>query len=116
PLTLVLADPDGTFPPGVRSDAGAVAVRRTSHPVAARLVELLGEPLTSTSANPPGGEPAADGDAAFRAAVEAGAGGETWVLDAGPLPPSPPSTIVDCTGSPPRVRRVGAMPVRRLRC
>jgi len=115
PVTLMLADEGRRFPAAVRGPEGAVAVRRSAHPLAQRLVERLGEPLTSTSANPRGGVPASDGDGAWSAALELGAGEEVWVLDGGGLPQSPPSTIVDCTGRVPRVRRVGATPVVLLR-
>jgi L-threonylcarbamoyladenylate synthase len=115
-VTLLLRDPAGTFPPGVRGPDGAVAVRRSNHPLAQRLVESLGAPITSTSANAPGEAPAASGADALNAALRLGASEEMWVLDAGPLPESEPSTIVDCTGAVPRVRRAGATPVRRLRC
>jgi L-threonylcarbamoyladenylate synthase len=37
------------------------------------------------------------------------------VLDGGPRASSAASTIVDCTGPTPRVLRVGAIPVDRLR-
>jgi tRNA A37 threonylcarbamoyladenosine synthetase subunit TsaC/SUA5/YrdC len=37
------------------------------------------------------------------------------VLDGGPREGSAASTIVDCTGPAPRVLRVGAVPVERLR-
>jgi L-threonylcarbamoyladenylate synthase len=115
-LTLLLRDPEGSFPAGVRSDAGAVAVRRSSHPLARRIVELLGEPVTSTSANAPGASPATTGGDALAAAVRVGAGEEMWVLDAGALPESAPSTIVDCTGPTARIVRAGRTPVGRIRC
>jgi L-threonylcarbamoyladenylate synthase len=115
-LTLVLSDPAAGYASAVRSAAGAVAVRQTSHPLARRLIAELGEALTSTSANEPGGRPASSGDEAWSAALAVGAGQEMWVLDVGGLPESVPSTIVDCTGRTPRVLRAGATPVRRLRC
>jgi len=115
PVTLMLADERRIFPAAVRGPEGAVAVRQSGHPLAQRLVERLGEPLTSTSANPRGGDPASDGDGAWSAVLALGAGEEMWVLDGGGLPESPPSTIVDCTGRVPRVRRVGATPVLLLR-
>jgi len=37
------------------------------------------------------------------------------VLDAGARQPSPPSTLVDCTGSAPRLVREGAISVGRLK-
>ena len=115
-VTLVLPDPEGRYPPAVRSREGNVAVRVSSHPLVRNLVALLGEPLTSTSANRPGEAPAADGETALAAALALGAGEELWVLDAGALPRSAPSTIVDCAAGVPRVLREGATPVRRLRC
>lgn len=115
-LTLVLADPSGSFPPGVRSATGGVAVRVTSHPVTRMLVERMGVPLTSTSANAPGDPAAATAEDALAVARAAGAGEDLWVLDAGRLSPSAPSTVVDCTGPAPVVIREGATPVNRLRC
>src|ERR671921_2539304 len=58
PLTLVLPGGEGRLPDELRGSEGGVAVRYTSHPGIARLVAALGEPLTSTSANRPGGPPA----------------------------------------------------------
>ena len=115
-LTLVLADPSGSFPAVVRGESAGVAVRVTSHPVTRLLMERLRRPLTSTSANLPGKPPAASAEDALVAARAAGAGEELWVLDAGPLPPSQPSTVVDCSQPVPRVVRAGATPVHRLRC
>ncbi len=115
-VTLLLSDPLGAFPEGVRSADGAVAVRRSSHPLAKRLVELLGSPLASTSANAPGAEPGRNGEEVYDIALELGAGEEMWVLDGGALAASSPSTIVDCARSEAQVRRAGSTPVRRLRC
>ena len=115
-VTLVLADPRGTFPTGVRSPEGTVAVRVSPHPLVAALLERVGAPLTSTSANAPGEAPARSGGEALRAARLLGAGAEMLVVEAGPLPPSGPSTIVDCSGENPLVLREGTVPTSRLRC
>ena len=115
PVTLVLRDPHGIFPPGVRSEeTGSVGVRVTPHPIAARLVAELGAPLTSTSLNRSGQTPVSSG----HEAGELCARGATavWVLNAGTLPPSGPSTVVDCTGNEPVVLREGIVPIGRLRC
>lgn len=115
-LSLVLADPGHSFPPGVRSPSGGVAVRVSPQPLARALVETLGRPLLSTSANLPGERPALSASEALESAAALGAGKELWVLDGGTLEGSEPSTVVDCTGNVPRVLRAGAVPVSRLRC
>ncbi|MFC1660710.1 L-threonylcarbamoyladenylate synthase [Gemmatimonadota bacterium] len=115
-LTLILRDPRGLFPEGIRSPRGSVAVRLSPHPVANGLVQALGEPMTSTSANQPGDRPALSAPEARVTALALGAGSEFWVLDGGPLDPSLPSTIVDFSAPTPVVSRIGAIPLNRLRC
>jgi L-threonylcarbamoyladenylate synthase len=115
PLTLVLPGGEGKLPDALRGTAGGIAVRHTSHPGIARLVAALDSPLTSTSANRPGGA-TAPGAAGlvdiFRDAVE---GGELLVLDGGVLGNVPPSTLVDCTTPVPMLVREGALPRAELR-
>jgi L-threonylcarbamoyladenylate synthase len=94
PLTLVLAGGEGRLPDALRGREGGIAVRHTSHRGIARLVEACALPLTSTSANRPGGPPAPGADRLielFRAEVDAG---ELLVLDGGVLGNVPPSTLV----------------------
>lgn len=115
-LTLVLDDPLGIFPAGVRDETtGATGVRMTPHPVAARLIGVLGAPLTSTSLNEPGGTPAMSGDEGAEVLARLGVR-DAWLLDHGTLPASEPSTVVDCTGAEPIVLREGSVPLSRLRC
>jgi len=115
-LTLVLEDPLGIFPRGVRhEDTHAVGVRVSPHPVVARLLEGLGAPITSTSLNLPGELPALSGEEAV-AVVERFGAPDVLVLDGGTLTPSESSSVVDCTGPVPVVLREGAVPKSRLRC
>jgi L-threonylcarbamoyladenylate synthase len=115
-LTLVLPDPSGIFPAEVRGAVGGVAVRVSPHPLVRVLLRTVQAPVTSTSANEPGGAPARSGQEALQVATELGAGPEMWILDGGTLPPSGPSTIVDFTGAHPTVLREGTIPVSRLGC
>lgn len=116
PLTLVLPDPLGIFPDGVRDErTGAVAVRVSPHPLVARLVGESGGSLTSTSLNVPGEASARSGTEALETLRRLD-GWEVLLLDAGTLPPSAPSTVVDCTEPEPVVRREGSVPTERLRC
>ena len=114
-VTLVLGDPHGIFLPGVRSVDGTVAVRVSPHPIVGRLLERLGVPLTSTSLNEPGREPARSGTEAAEVIARLGRS-DVWLLDGGTLPESGPSTIIDCTSGTPTVLREGTVPVGRLRC
>jgi L-threonylcarbamoyladenylate synthase len=115
PLTLVLPGGSGRLPDLLRGPEGGIAVRWTSHPHIARLVERLAEPLTSTSANLPGVAPAPGADAIVRDFAAAVAAGRLLVLDGGVLGNRPPSTVVDCTGPQPRLIRPGAVSVGELR-
>lgn len=114
-VTLVLEDPHETFPPGVRASTGTVGVRVSPHPLVARLLATFGGPLTSTSLNVPGESPVPSGHEAREVLERLGADG-VMLVDAGTLPPSEPSTVVDCTGPTPRVLREGSVPTHRLRC
>lgn len=116
PLTLVLSDPLGIFPVGVRDEStGAVGVRVSPHALVRRLLDQLGGPLTSTSLNASGEAPATSGSDAVEVVRRLG-GRSVLVLDGGTLPSSAPSTIVDCTGPEPVVIREGTVPIKRLRC
>ena len=115
PLTLVLPDPKRTFPAQVRGRSGGVAVRVSPAPLIGQILGEIGMPVTSTSANPPGGKPALSG-AHTREAVRAlGADGRLWVIDVGEIPPAATSTIVDCTRAGAAVLRAGALGASLLR-
>ncbi|MGY1915649.1 L-threonylcarbamoyladenylate synthase [Blastococcus sp. SYSU DS0973] len=89
---------------------GTVAVRLPGDELTRDLLRRTG-PLAVSSANR-SGRPAAT--SAQQADMQLGAHAAV-VLDDGPRTSSAASTIVDCTGPAPRVLRVGAIPVERLR-
>ena len=89
---------------------GTVAVRLPDDELTRELLRRTG-PLAVSSANR-SGRPAAT--TAQEAAAQLGEH-VAVVLDDGPRADSAASTIVDCTGPVPRVLRVGAIPVDRLR-
>ena len=115
PLTLVLPGGSGRLPDLLRGPEGGIAVRWTSHPGIVRVVAALEAPLTSTSANIPGSQPAPGAAAIvrdFQAAVDAG---QLLVLDGGVLGNRPPSTVVDCSQPGARMVREGAVTLAELR-
>ena len=115
PLTLVLPGGEKRVPEQLRGPEGGIAVRWTPHRGLARLVQAYGEPITSTSANRPGTPPATGSTDIIEQWGDAITRGALHVLDGGQLTDSPPSTVVDCTGSRPRVIRPGAIPSAILR-
>jgi len=115
PLTLVLKGGEGRLPERLRGVEGGIAVRFTSHAGIRTLVAACGVPLTSTSANRPGGPPAAGAAGIESLFPEAVRAGELLVLDGGVLGNVPPSTLVDCTEPVPRLVREGAIPRAELR-
>ena len=115
PLTLVLPGGERRVPARLRGPEGGVAVRWTPHPGLLTLLRTYGEPLTSTSANRPGVPPATSAAEIVRQWHHEIARGLLMVLDGGRLGDSPPSTVVDCTASRPRVIRPGAISAETLR-
>jgi len=115
PLTMVLPGGEGILPDVLRGPEGGIAVRWTSHRGTAQLIAALGSPITSTSANLPREPGAMSGNEAAAIFPDAVRERRLLVLDAGRLEPSPPSTLVDCTGRVPRVVRIGALAPAHLR-
>lgn len=115
PLTMVLPGGEKRVPDQLRGPEGGIAVRWSPHPGLSRLIRAYGEPITSTSANRPGIPPATNATEIIDQWGDAVTRGTLHVLDGGQLSPSPPSTVVDCTGRRPRVIRPGAISAAALR-
>ncbi len=105
PITLVLARTAESAHWDLGGDAATVAVRIPRHPLALALLARTG-PLAVTSANVSGRPPLEDADSL------AGAFGDevaVYLCQEASLS-GPASTVVDLTGEPPCVLRVGAVP------
>lgn len=89
---------------------GTVGLRMPLHPIALEVLRETG-PMAVSSANKHG-QPAAltAQDAREQLGYSVGV-----YLEAGPTPDSLPSSIVDVTGSTPRLLRAGAIPLEKLR-
>jgi L-threonylcarbamoyladenylate synthase len=113
PLTLVLP-PSDRLPTKVRKvltrATGKLGVRVTDDPIAAAVVMQFGGPVLLSSANleqKPGAASASVVKQRFVRAVD------VWV-DAGDLPPAPPSTIVEVDEGGWTLVRDGAVPVAAI--
>jgi tRNA threonylcarbamoyl adenosine modification protein (Sua5/YciO/YrdC/YwlC family) len=107
PLTLVLFPDPGT-PDELRGEARGLGVRIPEHADALELCRRFG-PITCTSANLHG-QP--DPSTCAEARRQLGSSVACY-LDAGPLP-GQASTVLDLTGSAPRLVREGALPAKEL--
>jgi tRNA threonylcarbamoyl adenosine modification protein (Sua5/YciO/YrdC/YwlC family) len=109
PLTLVFrASPTLNWDLG--DTLGTVAVRMPLHPVALQLLRRTG-PMAVSSANRHGSPPATT---VGEAQEQLGTGVSVY-LDGGPCADNVPSTILDLTGTVPRMLRDGTISVDQLR-
>ncbi len=109
PLTLVLPA-RADLPAALTAGSGMIGVRVSSHPLAQALVTALGEPITATSANPGGAEPALDVAAARRFFGDA-----VVYVDGGRLAGGLGSTVLLVADDAARVIRRGATSLDALR-
>ncbi|MBW2108910.1 MAG: threonylcarbamoyl-AMP synthase [Deltaproteobacteria bacterium] len=101
-VTLVFDGVAG-LPVGVTGPSGKIGIRIPGHPVAAALVRAVGQPVTGTSANLSGHDPAARTEALEAAMLEH----VDVVLNAGTLAGGKGSTVVDVTEGGVKILRPG---------
>ena len=108
-LTLILnADPK--LASSIQSTNGTVGFRVPDHPVTLELLRRFGGPITGTSANLSGEDAPSDSGGLDSRLVDRG---DIVVPGAG-SPDGLPSTVMDCTASPPRLARNGAIPTYEI--
>jgi L-threonylcarbamoyladenylate synthase len=107
PLSLVVPAPRG-LPAAAGGET--LAVRLPGHPPLLRLLDMLGRPLTATSANRSGERPLTDPDELSGLL----AGHDALIVDGGRLAGGPPSTLVALGGSELTVLRRGGYPMADL--
>jgi len=110
PLTLVFRAAEAV-PSVLTAGTGTIGVRLSAYPDVQRVLEVIGGPLTGTSANRTGQPPATTADEverAFGADVD-------LIVNGGPTPGGLPTTVVDTTVSPPRLIREGCVSHASLR-
>lgn len=109
-LTLVLkkkSDVDSGIVKGIET----IGIRIPNNEFCLALAREYGAPYTTTSANKAGVETAPTVDKILE---QLGNPKIELVVDAGELPGSRPSTVVDVSGSEPRILREGAIPAEKI--
>lgn len=94
---------------------GGIAVRQTGHKLLRKLIDRIGGPITSTSANSSGQVSARSIDEIQTLPKLDTRGNPVHLLDGGTLPPSKSSTIVDCSGPNPVLIREGAVALESIK-
>ncbi len=110
PLTLVLPAREDLPKPLLNASAG-IAVRISSQPIATQLLKELGRPMTATSANPSGKEPART----LQEAKRYFSGKVNFFLDGGRLSSKSGSTVVEVVGAAIKIIREGDIAASELR-
>lgn len=108
PLTLVVPARGGLASRSVSAE-GLVGIRVPDHHVARALADACGYPLTATSANVTGSAALSLPDEVADALPDVAV-----LLDAGPSPGGPPSTLIEATALDVRLLREGALPWSRV--
>lgn len=109
PLTLVFRASE-RVPAVLTAGTGTIGVRLSASPDVQRLLEVVGGPLTGTSANRAGQPPATTAEEVERVLGD----GVDAILNGGATPGGLPSTVVDTTVTPLRLIREGRVPKASL--
>jgi L-threonylcarbamoyladenylate synthase len=104
-FTLIFPKKD-IIPDIVTTGLPSVGVRIADHVFTDKLLGAYGYPLVGTSANLSGGEATGDINKIIKEFKDMPRRPDL-VIDAGVLPPSNPSVLIDCTSDKPKVLRVG---------
>lgn len=100
--------------PGVESSHKTLGIRIPNYPLILEIIRQFGKPITSTSANPSGKKPPYSLDDVLKYTSKKRLALVDLFLDAGKLPPNPPSTVVDTTLQEPTVLRQGKIVIPNI--
>lgn len=110
PVTIVSMAKQNTAP-GVASEFNTLGVRIPDYPLITQIVQKLGKPITATSANASGKKRPYTINDVLERLSDRQKQLIDLIIDAGTLPPNPPSTVIDTTLSTPLTMRQGAVTI-----
>lgn len=104
PVTVISKDL-GKLAQGVASEFGSLGIRIPDYPLILNLVKTLNQPITATSANASGKKRPYSIQDLLAGLSDKQKSLIDLIIDAGTLPPNPPSIVIDTTLSTPVVMR-----------
>ena len=110
PLTLIFNEKPGVIAESVTVGRGTVGLRMPDHPVALKLLRLLGGPLAAPSANR-SGKPSPTKASHVARDLD---GRIPFILDGGATGVGVESTVIDMTSTPPAILRPGGITVEMI--
>lgn len=110
PLTLIFNEKPGVIAESVTVGRGTVGLRMPDHPVALKLLRLLGGPLAAPSANR-SGKPSPTKASHVSRDLD---GRIPFILDGGATGVGVESTVIDMTVTPPAILRPGGVTVEMI--
>jgi len=110
PLTLVVKAKPGKISKLVTAGTENVGIRAPDHPVALKLIEFVGGPITATSANLSG----KSAPISLREALEQLGKNVDVALDSGKCRLGTPSTVLDLSSESPQILREGPISEKEL--
>jgi len=113
PLTIVFEAKEKVFPEELLAGTGKIGIRISSDPVALKLCEEFGLPITTTSANPSGKTPAHSADEVLK--VFADAPLLKGCIDGGKRQSKEVSSVLDISAEPFRLIREGKIRASQLK-
>ena len=111
PLTIVV-NKSSRVPAEATAGLPTIAVRSPAHPVARRLLEKFGSPISAPSANRSG---RVSPTRAEHVATDFADVDELLIIDGGPCEVGIESTVIDVSGETPRLLRPGSVTLSQLR-
>ena len=105
PVTVVV-EKRKELPDNLTASQWSVGLRIPDYEITQLLMEVVNFPVTTTSANISGDEPISDSQE-LNLLFQKNFPRPDLLLDAGQLPQSPPSAVLDLTGQKPKILRIG---------
>ncbi len=108
PLTMVFQASED-LPDYIKGDKGTIGLRMSSSIFVKTLLKHFKSPITGTSANPSGSQPAKNPEEIKKHLSDL-----DFIVDAGEVKDTTPSTVIEVLEAPPKLLREGVIPFKEV--